>query len=258
MQRVWHIMSAAMMLVMIGFGGMAHAFQSQPPAKSPPAKTTPVKSPPAKPTPPKNQPAKPPVKAPPATTPITLEPEAQAAANWRTVATDADRKRIRSWWKSWDDALKSARAAGFGKQIAAEGSLLKPDAALPNPFIAPGDYKCRVIKLGTPNTGSGLAFVDYPFFKCRIAAEQAIFSLTKLTGSQRPVGLLFDDTEKRQIFLGTLVLGDETSPLDYATDSKRDMAGMVERIAPRRWRLVLPYPAYESLLDVIEILPETP
>ena len=196
--------------------------------------------------------------------PSSTEPVATDAANWRSVATDADRKRIRNWWKAWDEALKSARVNGFSKQVANEGVLLKPDAALPNPFLPPGDYKCRVIKLGTPTATSGtangsiLAYVDYPFFKCRVTAEQAIFSLTKLTGSQRPVGLLFDDTEKRQIFLGTMVLGDETNPLDYATDTKRDMAGMVERIGPRRWRLVLPYPAYESVLDVFDIVPETP
>jgi Domain of unknown function (DUF4893) len=223
-------------------GGNAFAQQ---PTKTPPVK--PVAKPAAKATPP---------------APIAEEPIAAEAANWRGVATEADRKRIRNWWKSWDEALKSAKANGFTKKVAGEGVLLKPDAALPNPYIPPGDYKCRVIKLGSPDkaaaAGTALAYIDYPFFKCRIAAEQAIFSLTKLTGSQRPVGLLFDDTEKRQIFLGTMVLGDETSPMDYATDSKRDMAGLLERIGPRRWRLVLPAPAYESLLDVFEIIPETP
>jgi hypothetical protein len=33
------------------------------------------------------------------------------------------------------------------------------------------------------------------------------------------------------------------------------MAGLVERIGARRWRLVLPYPRFESTLDVIEIVP---
>ena len=80
-------------------------------------------------------------------------------------------------------------------------------------------------------------------------------SLTKLTGSQRPVGLIFPDSLNRQIFLGTLELGDETMPLSYGTDRMRDMAGLVERIGDNRWRLVLPAPAYESLLDVIELVP---
>ena len=33
------------------------------------------------------------------------------------------------------------------------------------------------------------------------------------------------------------------------------MAGLVERIGDNRWRLVLPAPAYESMLDVIELVP---
>ncbi len=35
----------------------------------------------------------------------------------------------------------------------------------------------------------------------------------------------------------------------------RDMAGVLERIGERRWRLVLPYPRFESLLDVVELVP---
>ncbi len=61
-------------------------------------------------------------------------------------------------------------------------------------------------------------------------------SLHKLTGTQRPTGLLFRSTDARAIFLGTLVLGDETAPLRYGIDASRDMAGYVERIADRRWR----------------------
>jgi hypothetical protein len=33
------------------------------------------------------------------------------------------------------------------------------------------------------------------------------------------------------------------------------MAGVVERIGERRWRLVLPYPNFESTIDVLELLP---
>ena len=40
-----------------------------------------------------------------------------------------------------------------------------------------------------------------------------------------------------------------------ARDKKRDMAGYVERIGPVRWRLVMPAPHFESLLDVIELTP---
>jgi hypothetical protein len=43
--------------------------------------------------------------------------------------------------------------------------------------------------------------------------------------------------------------------MDYGRDANRDMAGIVQRIGPRRWRLVLPYPHFESLLDVVELVP---
>ena len=42
---------------------------------------------------------------------------------------------------------------------------------------------------------------------------------------------------------------------NYGSDRMRDMAGLVERIGDNRWRLVLPAPAYESLVDVIELVP---
>jgi len=33
------------------------------------------------------------------------------------------------------------------------------------------------------------------------------------------------------------------------------MAGLIERIGTRRWRVVLPYPHFESVLDVVELIP---
>jgi hypothetical protein len=64
----------------------------------------------------------------------------------------------------------------------------------------------------------------------------------KLTGSQRPTGHLFPDSDRRTIFLGTLILADESMAIRYGRDRERDMAGVVERIGRQRWRLVLPYP----------------
>jgi hypothetical protein len=175
------------------------------------------------------------------------------AGTWRATATEQDRARIRNWYKSWEAALADARARGYGADLDREGVLLQPMAALPNPHLPAGDYRCRTIKVGA-QTGT-LGFIAYDWFRCRVSAEQGLASLTKLTGSQRPVGLIFPDNLKRQIFLGTLELGDETVPVNYGGDRMRDMAGLIERIGDNRWRLVLPAPAYESLLDVIELVP---
>lgn len=174
---------------------------------------------------------------------------------WRGVATPEDRQRIGHWRTAFTEALDKARAAGNGPDIDQEGALLDPDAALADPAIPPGDYNCRVIKLGAKGPAM-LNFVRYPAFTCRVAQEGEMMSLMKMTGSQRPVGLLFDADSRRQVFLGTLLLGDEAMAMDYGADSSRDLAGAVERIGEKRWRLVLPYPHFESILDVIELVPQ--
>ena len=43
--------------------------------------------------------------------------------------------------------------------------------------------------------------------------------------------------------------------MDYGTDAQRNVAGIVERVGPRRWRIALPHPAFESIIDVIELIP---
>ena len=177
-----------------------------------------------------------------------------ATGTWRATATTPDQERIRGWYSSWQVALADARAKGFGADVDREGVLLQPLAALSNPHLPAGDYRCRTIKLGAQGR-SGLSYVAYGWFRCRITPEQGLASLTKITGSQRPMGLIFPDNLKRQVFLGTLELGDEKMAVNYGSDRMRDMAGLVERIGDNRWRLVLPAPAYESLLDVIELVP---
>jgi hypothetical protein len=176
-------------------------------------------------------------------------------AEWRSVATSADRARIREWRDAWLEALQRARAAGHGAEIDAEGALMDPDAALLGVAPPAGDYRCRVTKLGAQSEGL-LDYVAYPAFRCRIGAGEGTREFAKLTGSQRPVGRLFPDNDRRMVFLGTLQLGDEQGVLRYGHDEDRAMAGLLERVGERRWRLVFPYPHYESLVDVLELIPE--
>lgn len=175
-------------------------------------------------------------------------------ADWHRVATTADRARLRTTRQAWIEALAKARAAGQGRAIAAQGALFDPDGVLIGAKPPPGDYRCRVFKLGAQRPGNR-DFAAYPAFRCRIDTEGGMLSFYKIGGGQRPVGLVFDDGRYRQIFLGTLSFGDEGLPIDYGRDDNRDMAGIVERVGPRRWRMVLPYPHFESLLDVVELVP---
>ena len=180
----------------------------------------------------------------------------QETANWRAAATSHDRERLRDWRDSFVTALAQARASGHGGAIAAEGVLLEPDAALGGGPIPNGDYRCRVIKLGAKSPGM-LDYVAYPAFACRVQPEGNMQSFAKLTGSQRPAGRIFPGDALRQVFLGTLVLGDEVRAMQYGTDPDRDVAAFVERIGPSHWRMVMPRPAFESTLDVIELVPAT-
>ena len=174
--------------------------------------------------------------------------------DWRAVATIDDRERLRDWRDAFVSGLKAARAAGHGDAIAREGVLLEPDAALPGGAIPNGAYRCRVIKLGAKSPGL-LDYVAYPAFACRIRQERDLQGFAKLSGSQRYVGLVFPGDAIRQIFLGTLVLGDERRAMHYGRDEERDVAGFVERIGPDRWRMLMPRPHFESHIDVLELVP---
>ena len=173
---------------------------------------------------------------------------------WRTLATEDDRGRLRRWRDAWVEALAKARAAGHGEAIAREGALLEPDAALAGARLPPGDYRCRTIKLGAQSARLS-DFTAYPPRRCRVRSEGSRLHFTRLDGAQRPIGVLFPENGRRLVFLGTLQLGDEALALRYSRDTERDMAGVVERVGEDRWRIVLPYPHFESLLDVIELVP---
>ncbi len=173
-------------------------------------------------------------------------------SDWRRVATVADRARLRGWRGAWMDALAQVDA----KDLAAEPILFDPDHALADALPPAGSYQCRTFKLGARG-GIGPTYSASAWFACRIDSngDTDVVSLVKVDGSQRPVGTVFVDTASRAIFLGTMELGDEKRPMRYGRDANRDMAGLIERIGTRRWRVVLPYPRFESVLDVVELIP---
>jgi hypothetical protein len=173
---------------------------------------------------------------------------------YKQVISQDDRARLRDWRKSFESGLEAARKAGHAGDIAREGALLDPDAALAGPAIPNGIYRCRVIKLGA-HEGEAREYLATPVFTCRVRQERQLQRLGVLSGEQRYLGLIFPGDAIRNVFLGTLVLGDERRALQYGQDQKRDVAGYVERIGPNRWRLVMPQPHFESRLNVMELVP---
>ncbi|MEO7655683.1 MAG: DUF4893 domain-containing protein [Sphingomicrobium sp.] len=175
--------------------------------------------------------------------------------SWREMVSDADRERLRGWRSAFADGVAAARRAGHSADIDREGALLDPDGALAEPAIPDGRYRCRVTKLGAKSDGL-LDYIAYPAFSCVVGRDGSLQRLDKVSGSQRYVGLIFPGDAMRQVFLGTLVLGDEARAMQYKQDETRNIAGHIERIGPSRWRLVMPNPHFESLTDVMELVPE--
>lgn len=179
----------------------------------------------------------------------------QPSFDWHRNATANDRQRLRGWRTAWTQGLAKARASKHDAELAREGVLLDPDAALPWRAPPDGLYSCRTIKIGAQSAGM-LDYIAYPAFDCRIHTDNGVMRFSKLTGSQRPIGLLLPDPANRMIFLGTLQLGDETRSFKYGGDQDRDLAAVAERIGENRWRLAFPYPHFESTMDVMELVPK--
>jgi hypothetical protein len=187
--------------------------------------------------------------------PVITAPPPTKADVWQSIASPADSNRIRRVATGWSSGLAEARAGGFGNEIRAAGKLLDPDSAQPRPAPTPGSYSCRLVRLGKEG-GKGPAFQKFKPFFCYVQVEGDLFTIVKQTGSQRPAGRLWeDDMGNRLIFLGTLALGSEEEARAYGEDPKRDMAGILERFAPFKWRLVIPYPQNGARLDVFELTP---
>ena len=183
------------------------------------------------------------------------EPEPQDG--WRGIADGEDRAKIDALAGAWVDALDQARRAGFRSAVAGEGALLDPAVTLLRPEPAPGNYLCRVIRFGA-ETRRAPTYQAFKSFYCHVGVTDAgQLNITKQTGSERPAGYLFPDvgTAPRMIFLGSLALGSEATPLPYGEDPARDVAGVFERVAPMRYRLVIPNPRGLAKLDVIELVP---
>ena len=185
-----------------------------------------------------------------------------AAVDWRAVATVEDRQRLREWRDAWVKALAEARADPAGAAVlSADPALFNPDQVIRGEMLKPGAYRCRTYRLGG-NGAERLAGTAPPprallsggWTACRVEGEGPKRQFAT-DGVQRASGVLFDSTDSRTIFLGTLALGDEARPMPYGRDLRRDMAGFVERIGEARWRLVLPFPGFQSTLDVMEIVP---
>lgn len=179
-------------------------------------------------------------------------------ADWRGVITAGDRDRYQRRDAAWDLALQQARRLRGSGDLNALGELIAPQAARPGVTPPAGDYRCRTVKLGSQGGEDGLGYVVYGWFACRIEQTPRGLKFVKLTGSQRPSGLLFPENDRHMVLLGSMALAQEPAANSYGANPDRDLVAVLERIGEARWRLVLPWPQNESNLDLIELVPARP
>lgn len=175
--------------------------------------------------------------------------------DWRGVATAVDRDKRQRTDAAWDRALDQARRLPGSGDLAPLGELIDPDAGRPGVTPPVGDYRCRTVKLGSQGGDQGLGYVVYGWFACRIEQTPRGLKFVKVTGSQRPSGLLFPESDREMVLLGSMALGQEPPANSYGQNADRDLIAGLERIGERRWRLVIPWPQNESTLDLIELVP---
>lgn len=175
-------------------------------------------------------------------------------AEWRASATPDDNSAIDSIHQRWSAALAAADGR-FGARLRAEGALLQPGAAQPLPSMPPGPYACRLIRLG-----GRIGFATYKPDNCYVDGDARHQSFTKQNGSSLPGGWLYPDArEDRLVFLGTNRLHREDIAPGYGALPGREVAGVVERVAPFRWRMVLSRPfSRDAAIELYELIPITP
>ncbi|GAA0642821.1 DUF4893 domain-containing protein [Brevundimonas lenta] len=178
--------------------------------------------------------------------------------DWRSIITRFDRDRYNRRDAAWTLALQQARRQPGSGDLRPLGDLIVPGAQRPLVTPPPGDYRCRTVKLGSQGGEEGLGYVVYGWFACRIEQTPNGLKFTKLTGSQRPSGLLFPENERQMVMLGSMALASEPAANSYGQRPDRDLVAVLERIGERRWRLVIPWPQNESNLDLIELVPAAP
>jgi hypothetical protein len=171
---------------------------------------------------------------------------------WETTVEAADRTRIDGLPQLWARA-RAAVPTRLAAKLKQEGALVDPAAALEAPTLPPGPYHCRLLRFG-----GRAGFASYAPDFCYVEVSKDSLAFTKQTGSNLPSGWLFPDTDHRQVFLGTFKAPGAAAAPRYGDDPTRDVAGVVERVAPFRWRLVLTRAGMGAILDVYELVPVTP
>jgi hypothetical protein len=188
--------------------------------------------------------------------------------SWQESATAADRKRLARLWEAWTHALAEVEASGETAALQALGPVVVPDSATMHantadrmaapakgPLPEPGFYACRNIRLGQQDSKTGAPRVQSGEVRpCRITMQDGTLWFEQDIGASRLGGRLYPGGD-RMVFLGTTALPGEMGMMPYAADPERNAVGALRALGPAHWRLELPWPVWQSNLDLVDITP---
>lgn len=193
---------------------------------------------------------------------------AKPERSWQEAATGADRKRLARLWEAWTGAMADIAANGQTPALSALGPVAVADAGTMHanaadreaspakgPLPVPGAYLCRTLRLGQKGNKAAASRVQVgESYPCRIEAKEGSLWFEQETGANRLGGRLYADGD-RLVFLGATALRGEMGVMPYGADPERNAIGALRALGPAQWRLELPWPTWQSMLDLVELTP---
>jgi hypothetical protein len=173
---------------------------------------------------------------------------AQADGAITRIITKPAQAKLDKYEETMGTAVDEAKKGGTPADIKwLEEILAKPYLPFSEDFDMTGEWKCRTAKLGN---APGL--VIYSWFKCRITDDGSGWMLEKTSGSERTRGRFYTESDNRLTYLGVGYVAGE-KPRNYSVGPDVDQVGYVYRTAKNEFRIELPAPARESVVDILEL-----
>lgn len=177
-----------------------------------------------------------------------------ASAAWQNHATAYDIGRLSHLDEARAKALQESEGASE-KDLSVVRTVLNRNARAVPLAALKGTWRCRTIRLGGMEK-----LVVYDWFTCRIGERNGHPYFEKQTGTQHYGGLLYPHESGGFVFLGGTnsskdkqAFYSSSRPSLGAETSPSDVAGLLAATGPHEARIEFPYPAQESVFDVIEL-----
>lgn len=158
-----------------------------------------------------------------------------AQAPWMKLVDPDTVNRLDGWRSALEKDSAATIARGDGIPLAKTGRLLEPDAAMLYGALPPGLYDCRLHQLNGPIA----AYVSGELRRCRVWVDGGDRRLSVITTANTPVGIIHDNDAFSAVYLGN-GLAQAMAGGGAMLEPLSAEAGLVQRVADTRWRLIIP------------------